>query len=546
MSLTPSIIEPVPAQTVLVARAAFPKGNLYLSMRDELGTVFEDQDFIELFSRRGFPAVTPWRLALITIMQFLENLSDRQTAEAVRSRIDWKYLLGLELTDAGFDYSVLSGFRARLVSGEQQTLLLERLLERFREKKLLKVRGRQRTDSTHVLAAIRVMNRLELVTETMRAALNEVAALAPDWLTKAALPEWFIRYAARAEQSRLPRTDAAREDYAREVGEDGFYLLKLLGHQQPALLKLEPVETLEKVWQRHYTRREDGEVNWVANNELSKAAAAIESPYETEARFSTKRDLAWTGYKVHLSETCDEQMPRLITNVHTTAAARQDVSCTDLIQKAMQENDLLPARHLVDSGYIDAELVIESSRKYGIELFGPMRLNPSWQSREQGIDAAQFQIDWDKKQARCPLGKQSANWSEYQTKEYSRPLVKLRFKPQDCLNSLSRTQCVRNKKAGRSLQIPGREMYEALEQTRRKLSSEEGRNQYRTRVGIEGTISQAVRRGTLRRSRYRGLEKTHLQEVATATAINIVRAVNFLNQEIPAKTRVSRFKRLAN
>ena len=175
MSLTPSNIEPVPAQTFQVARAAFPKGNLYLSMRDELGTLFEDQDFIELFSRLGFPAVPPWRLALITIMQFLENLSDRQAADAVRSRIDWKYLLGLDLTDAGFDHSVLSGFRSRLVGGEKQTLLLERLLDRFRDKKLLKQRGHQRTDSTHVLAAIRVMNRLEMVTETMRAALNEVA-----------------------------------------------------------------------------------------------------------------------------------------------------------------------------------------------------------------------------------------------------------------------------------------------------------------------------------------------------------------------------------
>jgi transposase len=146
MSLTPSIIEPVPDQTARIARAAFPKGNLYLSMRDELGTLFEDTDFVELFSRRGYPALTPWRLALITIMQFLENLSDRQAAEAVRSRIDWKYLLGLELTDAGFDYSVLSGFRSRLVGGEQQSLLIERLLDRFREKKLLKVRGHQRTD----------------------------------------------------------------------------------------------------------------------------------------------------------------------------------------------------------------------------------------------------------------------------------------------------------------------------------------------------------------------------------------------------------------
>ncbi len=546
MSLTPSIIEPVPDQTARIARAAFPKGNLYLSMRDELGTLFEDTDFVELFSRRGYPALTPWRLALITIMQFLENLSDRQAAEAVRSRIDWKYLLGLELTDAGFDYSVLSGFRSRLVGGEQQSLLIERLLDRFREKKLLKVRGHQRTDSTHVLAAIRVMNRLELVTETMRAALNEVAASAPEWLTTAALPEWLTRYATRAEQSRMPRTDPAREDYASQVGKDGFHLLKLLLDQQPALLKLEKVAILERVWQRHYTRREDGEVYWRPTAELAKAATAIESPYDTEARFSTKRDLSWTGYKVHLSETCDEHLPRIITNVQTTVATTQDVSCTADIHKQMQANNLLPSRHLVDTGYVDAELVVESSRKYGIELFGPMRLNPSWQAREGGIDASQFQIDWDNRQARCPMGKQSVYWHEYQTKEYSRPVVKIRFKNEDCADCLSRQQCVRNKKAGRSLQIPGRELYEALEQTRSKLASSEGRNQYKKRAGIEGTISQGVRRGTLRRSRYIGLEKTHLQEVATATAINIVRAVNYLNMELPAKTRVSRFARLAN
>jgi transposase len=450
------------------------------------------------------------------------------------------------LTDCGFDHSVLSGFRSRLIAGEKQTLLLERLLDRFREKKLLKVRGHQRTDSTHVLAAIRVMNRLELVTETMRAALNEIAALAPEWLTTAALPEWFTRYAVRAEQSRMPRTDPAREDYARQVGEDGFQLLKLLNDHQPALLKLEKVAILERVWQRHYARHENGEVYWRPTAELAKAATAIESPYDTEARFSTKRDLSWTGYKVHLSETCDEQLPRLITNVLTTVATTQDVSCTDDIQKSMQAKNLLPARHLVDTGYVDAQLVIESSRKYGIELFGPMRLNPSWQSREGGIDAAQFQIDWDKKQAQCPLGNQSVYWHEYQTKEYARPVVKIRFRNQDCLNCPSRTKCVRNKKAGRSLQIPSREMYEALEQTRIKLASDVGRNEYKKRAGIEGTISQGVRRGTLRRSRYRGLEKTHLQEVATATAINIVRAVNFLNQEIPAKTRVSRFAGLAN
>jgi transposase len=146
MSLSPSVIGPVPEQTARIARAAFPKGNLYLKLRDELGTLFDDRDFVELFSKRWHPWHAPWRLALITIMQFLENLSDRQAAEAVRSRIDWKYVLGLELSDSGFDYSVLSGFRERLVSHRKQELLLDRMLELLREKQLITERGKQRTD----------------------------------------------------------------------------------------------------------------------------------------------------------------------------------------------------------------------------------------------------------------------------------------------------------------------------------------------------------------------------------------------------------------
>ena len=115
-------------------------------------------------------------------MQFRENLADRQAAEAVRARIDWKYLLGLELTDPGFDFSVLSEFRDRLLAGNAEELLFDKLLERCRTMGLVKARGQQRTDSTHVLAAIRVINRLELVAETLRAALNELATVAPDWL----------------------------------------------------------------------------------------------------------------------------------------------------------------------------------------------------------------------------------------------------------------------------------------------------------------------------------------------------------------------------
>jgi transposase len=250
MSMKPSSIPPIPEETARVARAAFPKGNPYLRLRDEFGALYEDADFARLFPAVGQPGLPPWRLALITVMQFLENLSDRQAADAVRARIDWKYALSLELEDPGFDFSVLCEFRSRLVAGGAEPLLLERMLERFRERGLVKARGRQRTDSTHVLGSLRVLNRLELVAETLRAALNVLATAAPEWVRQVAPPEWFERYAHRIEDSRLPKGKEAREAYARAVGEDGSTLLAALeAAGAPAGLKeLPAVEILRRVW----------------------------------------------------------------------------------------------------------------------------------------------------------------------------------------------------------------------------------------------------------------------------------------------------------
>lgn len=548
MSLKPSLIEDVPPETIRVARAAFPKGNLYISIRDELGTLFEDADFTTLYPRRGQPAFAPWRLALITVMQFLENLSDRQTADAVRSRIDWKYALSLELTDAGFDYSVLSGFRERLIVNEQQSLLFDRVIEILQTKNLLKVRGKQRTDSTHVLASIRVMNRLELVTETLRAALNELAVVSPVWLRSAVPPEWFARYGARVEDTRLPRGEAGRKEFAERVGADGFLLLKLISEHFPDLLKLEKVQTLQKVWERHYTRSETGEVGWRKNADLARAATAIESPYDIEARHSNKRGLSWTGYKVHLSETCDQNQPRIITNVETTVATTQDVACTAEIHKSLSKKKLLPSRHFVDAGYIDAGLLVESAEKYDIELFGPTRFNPSWQARSGGYDTTQFAIAWDQRTATCPEGKQSVYWHEYRSKEpYSQQMVKIKFKAGDCCHCPNRTKCVKTQpNTARQLSLPSRPLYEALTATRKMLATESGQREYRHRAGIEGTLSQAVRRGTFRHSRYRGLQKTHLQESATAAGINLLRTISFLSNQPIAKTRTSRFANLAH
>lgn len=549
MSLQPRPVPPVPEQTASVARAAFPKGNPYIRLRDELGTIFGDDDFLDLYPRRGQPALAPWRLALVTILQFREGLSDRRAVDAVRARIDWKYLLGLELTDPGFDASVLCEFRARLIAGGAGERLLEKLLGRCRELELVKARGRQRTDATHVLASVRVMNRLELLAETLRAALNELATVAPLWLRGLAPAAWYERYSRRVEDSRLPRSQAEREAYARAVGEDGYLLLdRLAAPAAPAELRSLPqVEVLRRVWERHFERRggvDAGAVRLRPEGTLPPAAEGIESPYDPEARYRSKSGLHWTGYAAVLTETCDEDRPHVITHVATTTAAVHEVNSTAAIQQALVGLDLPPGEHLVDAGFVTAELLVSSREGHGIRLVGPPRLDVSWQNRTEGAYGVEdFAIDWEREQARCPQGRLSASWKQY-TDAGRAPHVLVRFRASDCRACPVRSRCTRAAQQGRSLRLPQRGPYEALQEMRSFLGGAEGRHLYARRAGIEGTISQGVRSFGLRRARYRGTAKAHLQHVATAVAINFSRVSAWLEGVPRAATRVSRFARL--
>src|SRR3954464_4913846 len=221
MSLHPEDPTSLPEETRRVARAAFPKGTLCLDIADALGPIYQDSQFAGVFPQLGQPAAAPAMLALTTVLQYLEGLSDRQAADAVRGRIDWKYALRLSLTDPGFDHTVLSEFRSRLIEGKAEQQLLDTLLDRLRDLGLVKPRGRQRTDSTHVLAAVPGLNRLERVGDALRGALNEVAVMAPAWLQALAPAGWYERYASRVENYRLPKTDAARQNLAAAIGTDG-------------------------------------------------------------------------------------------------------------------------------------------------------------------------------------------------------------------------------------------------------------------------------------------------------------------------------------
>jgi transposase len=268
-----------------------------MRLRDELGVLYADEDFASLFPTVGQPAETPWRLALVVVMQFLENLTDRQAADAVHGRIDWKYALSLELTDPGFDFSVLSEFRARLVAAAAEHVLLDRLLSRCQERGWLKARGRQRTDSTHILAAIQRLNRLEWVGQALQQALNELALLAPTWLKTHAPGAWWERYARKREDSRFPRSETERRQWAEQIGQDGVLVLALVEQAETpvAVRECESVARLRLIWsqQYHFPPQDDQALRWRENAELPAASERLVSPHDPEARFSVKRDWSW-------------------------------------------------------------------------------------------------------------------------------------------------------------------------------------------------------------------------------------------------------------
>jgi transposase len=545
MSMQPKTPDEIPEQTIKVAQAAFPNGNTYMSLRKEFETIYSDTQFEALYASRGQPAETPWRLALVTLMQFMEGLTDRQAADAVRGRIDWKYLLGLELDDAGFDYSVLCEFRGRLISGGKEQLLFDTILEICRQRKWIKTRSKQRTDSTHIIAAVRSMNRVELVGEAIFHALDIIVQVDPVWLKGQAKAEWFERYSLRFTSFRLPKTERAQVELALMIGQDGLYLLTQVYTQAPEhIQKLPAVEMLRRIWVQNFYQEAD-RLQWREEKDGPPCQLRITSPYDEDARFSNKRSVFWNGYKVHLTETCEDDTPNIITHVETTPATTQDTTVVNQIHASLEEKQLLPGQHLVDAGYPSAELLVKSQKEYGVDLFGPVRPDVRWQVRdEQAYDITQFQINWEKREVTCPMGQTSVSWRPDSKGPRGKPTIQVVFSHRICRECDGRAHCTRSKSSPRNLTLQPRENHLALQSARERQKTQEFQATYAKRAGIEGTIGQTADKHHMRRSRYRGLAKTHFQHLMTAAAVNIQRMLDWLAQKTRSVAYTSHFAAL--
>jgi transposase len=555
MSMQPQPWPEVPAGTARVARKAFPKGALAIRARDELGAWCQDGSFAAAYGARGRPGISPAQLAMVTVLQFTEDLTGRQAADAVRGRLDWKYCLGLALDDEGFDFSVLSEYRSRLVAGGLERAVLELLLGRLKELGLVGAGGRQRTDSTHVLAAIRRMNRLELAGETVRAALEALAASVPDWLADVIEESWQRVYGQRIDTVHLPVSETARKNLAVQYGKDGYHLLEAV-HAPAApgwLRELPAVAALRAIWvQQYYRTGEHGEeVIWREPGEegIPPGRLKLVSPYDLDARYSEKRGKGWEGYKVHISETCCEpepdgtrESPNLITSVATTEASGPDIAMTEPVHDMLEAAGLAPGEHAVDSGYTSAAL-LTGARARGITLLGPLLAGSGSKGQAAGYTIDAFAIDWDRQQATCPQGVTSRIWNR--CTQHGVPKIVIGFAAAACQACPAKPQCTpASSRTGRKLSLHARELHEALQQARAGQATSQWKHRYNIRAGVEGTIRQATHVTGIRRARYTGLPRTRLEHNAAAAAINLIRLDAWWTGKPLDRTRTTHLQRL--
>ena len=519
----------MPKETAEIGAKVMKTGSVYKLVGDEIFGQYREVDFADLYSPEGKPAISPVILAFVTIFQFIEKYPDRQAGEALRMRIDWKYALHLPLEYQGFDFSVLSEFRERLIEQAAVQRVFIRMVKIFQTRGLIKERGKQRTDSIAMLTKVRNLSRLELVVETLRLAVSAILEADPSWGEALIPPSWDSRYGERFVMQRYSEADW--KQYEVEVGPDGAWLLsRLAGKGAPAVVQnLPEVQVLKTVWAQQF-RECEGQITYQKLDHYD-GHTQIQTPHDPEARYSKKRHQEWVGDKVQVTETDDEGYPHLITDMVGTSADRTDYEELDEIQSRLGERLCLPQEHYVDSGYMSGPN-LHKSHERKVDLIGPLSPVVTPQDRiPEGITWEQFDIDVENGKATCPAG--CCVKADKQDDE----LIRFKFPKSVCLTCPLHERCctgVGGRTLGVSPYFP--ELKVARSRQKTKVFKED---YHKHRSGVEGSLSAMVRGNGLRVGRYIGQQKRHLQAVFTGCGVNLVRTSDWLAGKRPQKRKKS-------
>lgn len=505
----------MPADTGMLGQKVLAANDPYRVIGDHLADLLSDEPFATMYETTGRQAVWPSLLAMVTLFQFLEKAPDREAARMVVTRLDWKYALHLPLDYLGFDFSILCDFRQRILAHGKEALIFETVLRKVQSLGFIKKRGKQRTDALAVIGAVRMVSHLETVTETLRVTVRALEQGALAWMERE-VPASFREEYARS-RSDYGLTEVERQAALEQVGQDGCWLLERLDAAAPhAVRALEAVTLLRTVWGQRY-ERVAGKVS--VRTTMVDCTERIVTPHDPGVRAGEKWGKAWHGEKVHITETAEPDRPAFITDVTTANASSGDGEALPEIREHLSAREAPPAEQYVDSGYVSGKQMA-ASREAGIDLVGP----PLADTSPNGLKIADFGLDRAAKVAICPAGQRSVKWCAHTERDGSAG-VNIHFAATVCAGCPLRSRCTTGQ-GGRCIHVS--ERYGILEARRAEAKTDEFREKMRARPAIEATLSELVRGHGLRRHRYRGAGKRHLENLLKGTACNLKRLVRAL------------------
>jgi transposase len=505
----------MPPETAAVGGRVMREANPYRVIGDALADILADEQFAEMYEPIGREALSPSMLAMVTLFQFHEKVPDREAAEMVAVRLDWKYALHLPLDYTGFDFSVLCDFRRRILEHGKEALVFEAILDRVKALGFIKKRGKARTDSIAVLGAVRALSILETVSESLRLAVRAIEGADPAWAEETIPGSFREQYGRMRPDYRLSQEE--REAALRQTGEDGYWLLdRIDASASRTCLGAEAVGVMRTVWGQRYDRVE-GKV--ALRQGTVECTELIVTPHDPGVRAGEKRGVKWHGEKVHVTETAEAGQVNFITDVTTSGASSGDGEALAQIREGLARREVSPPELYVDSGYVSGKQMAQSQAT-GTVLMGP----PLPDTSPNGFKIRDFEIDRAARHARCPGGQESARWSERTDRDGSKA-VNIQFAASACAACPLREECT-SSQGGRSLHLS--EHHEALEARRAEAESEGFRQRMRARPAIEATLSELVRGYGLRQHRYRGDAKRHFENMLKAASCNLSRLVRAL------------------
>jgi transposase len=515
MSLKENFPTRIPQETVRFVEPLLSEESIYRFIGQHIDQIISDEDFMSMYAEEGRPAVNPVTLALVTIFQFLEKLPDRTAAQMAVMRLDWKYALRQPLDWTGFHYSDLCNFRKRLLEHEAERVMFERVVAYLRGHGYVQAGGQQRTDSTHILGAVRDLSTVELVRETLRVAVSALISTDALW-TLRYLPASFMEtYTAR---QRWDWTDKIQMvEHLQRMATDGEWLwTQVQQFGTPTLRALAEVRMLRRILNEQFKPSRET-VSFTPTGHYR--GNYIASPYDVDVRRSTKRTTQWVGYKLHVTESISVgQERRFITDIALASAPEPDNQQVEAIQKRLAEQKLLPAQQYVDQGYMSAANLAKSLTR-GVNLRG--RLLQDTSGKTEGFRLRDFQVDIANRTAICPAGRVAPRFVPAKPNPRNLVAFHVFFGKQCQTCPFFGPELCTDKLRGRHL---GVSLHHDLIQIRRSEEQTEAfRQEMRIRAGAESVISELVRGYGARRARYRGAHKNALQVAFTGAALNLKR-----------------------